>query len=188
MVNGQTITGLTTSDFIFSKDGNPAQLTEAGTYDVELSGDAISKIRQENPNYNITFSSTATFTLENSSQTINYVDTDNKVISSTNISGHIKGTKLPFIPQFPAGWVASDPSSVLTEITLENGITTIKIKHGVTNVDHTNPVSDGEKTVTGSVIDGAHENDLNQTITRTIVVTKPDGTKHTITQEGKDLP
>lgn len=185
MVNGQTITGLTTSDFIFSKDGNPAQLTEAGTYDVELSGDAISKIRQENPNYNITFSSTATFTLENSSQTINYVDTDNKVISSTNISGHIKGTKLPFIPQFPAGWVASDPSSVLTEITLENGITTIKIKHGVTNVDHTNPVSDGEKTVTGSVIDGAHENDLNQTITRTIVVTKPDGTKHTITQEGK---
>ncbi len=138
MVNGQTITGLTTSDFIFSKDGNPAQLTEAGTYDVELSGDAISKIRQENPNYNITFSSTATFTLENSSQTINYVDTDNKVISSTNISGHIKGTKLPFIPQFPAGWVASDPSSVLTEITLENGITTIKIKHGVTNVDHTN--------------------------------------------------
>lgn len=185
MVNGQTITGLTTSDFIFSKDGHPAQLTEAGTYDVELSGDAISKIRQENPNYNITFSSTATFTLENSSQTINYVDTDNKVISSTNISGHIKGTKLPFIPQFPAGWVASDPSSVPSEITLENGITTIKIKHGITNVDHTNPVPDGEKTPTGKVIDGAHENDLNQTITRTIVVTKPDGTKHTITQEGK---
>ncbi len=46
--------------------------------------------------------------LENSSQTINYVDADNKVISSTNISGHIKGTKLPFTPQFPAGWVASD--------------------------------------------------------------------------------
>ncbi|MCC4347452.1 BspA family leucine-rich repeat surface protein [Limosilactobacillus reuteri] len=185
MVNGQTITGLTTSDFIFSKDGNPAQLTEAGTYDVELSGDAISKIRQENPNYNITFSSTATFTLENSSQTINYVDTDNKVISSTNISGHIKGTKLPFIPQFPAGWVASDPSSVPSEITLENGITTIKIKHGITNVDHTNPVPDGEKTPTGKVIDGAHENDLNQTITRTIVVTNPDGTKQKIPQEAK---
>ena len=185
VVNGQTITGLTTSDFIFSKDGRPAQLTEAGTYDVELSGDAINRIRNENPNYNIAFSSTATFTLENSSQTINYVDADNKVISSTNISGHIKGTKLPFTPQFPAGWVASDPSSVPNEITFENGITTIKIKHGITNVDHTNPVLDGEKTVTGSVIDGAHENDLNQTITRTIVVTKPDGTKQTITQEAK---
>lgn len=185
MVNGQTITGLTTSDFIFSKDGNPAQLTEAGTYDVELSGDAISKIRQENPNYNITFSSTATFTLENSSQTINYVDTDNKVISSTNISGHIKGTKLPFTPQFPAGWVASDSSSVPSEITLENGTTTIKIKHGTTKVDHNNPVPVGEKTPTGKVIDGAHENDLNQTITRTIVVTNPDGTKQTIPQEVK---
>lgn len=185
MVNGQTITGLTTSDFIFSKDGHPAQLTEAGTYDVELSGNAINQLRNENPNYDITFSSTATFTLENSSQTINYVDTDNQIISSTNISGHLKGTKLPFTPEIPAGWVVSDPSGVPSEITLENGITTIKIKHGITNVDHTNPVPDGEKTVTGSVIDGAHENDLNQTITRTIVVTNPDGTKQTIPQAAK---
>lgn len=185
VVNGQTITALTTSDFIFSKDGHPAKLTEAGTYDVELNGDAINQIQNENPNYDITFSSTATFTLENSSQTINYVDTDGKVISASSVGGKLKGTKLPFTPEFPAGWVASDPSSVPTEITLENGITTIKIKHGVTNVDHTNPVPDGEKTVTGSVIDGAHENDLNQTITRTIVVTNPDGTKSIEVQTAK---
>ncbi|MCC4371666.1 BspA family leucine-rich repeat surface protein [Limosilactobacillus reuteri] len=182
VVNGQTITELTTSDFIFSKDGNPAQLTEAGTYDVELSGDAISKIRQENPNYNITFSSTATFTLENSSQTINYVDTDGKIISASSVGGKLKGNQVEFTPQFPVGWVASDPSSVPSEITLENGITTIKIKHGVTNIDHTNPVPDGEKTPTGKVIEGAHASDLNQTITRTIVVTNPDGTKSTEVQ------
>lgn len=183
-----TVPQLTANDFVVVKDGQKikvSQLSEAGTYAVELSEEAISKIHQANPNYNIDFSSTATFTLENSSQTINYVDADNKVISSTNISGHIKGTKLPFTPQFPAGWVASDPNSVPNEITLENEITTIKIKHGVTNVDHANPVPDGEKTVTGSVIDGAHENDLNQTITRTIVVTNPDGTKQTITQAAK---
>lgn len=186
-LNGQqqTITGLTASDFVFSKDGHPAQLTEAGTYDVELSGDAINKIRQENPNYNIDFSSTATFTLENSSQTINYVDADNNVIGSTNISGHIKGTKLPFTPEIPVGWVASDPSDVPTEITINNGTTIIKIKHGVTNVDHNNPVPDGAKTVTGEVIDGAHETDLNQTITRTINVTNPDGTKSTEVQTAK---
>ncbi len=185
MVNGQTITGLMASDFIFSKDGHPAQLTEAGTYAVELSEEAISKIRQENPNYNIAFSSTATFTLENSSQTINYVDADGKVISTFSVGGKLKGNQVEFTPQFPAGWVASDPSSVPSEITLENGITTIKIKHGITNVDHTNPVPDGEKTPTGKVIDGAHENDLNQTITRTIVVTNPDGTKQKIPQEAK---
>lgn len=185
VVNGQTITRLTTSDFIFSKDGHPAQLTEAGTYDVELSGDAINQIRNENPNYDITFSSTATFTLENSSQTINYVDADGKVISASSVGGKLKGNQVEFTPQFPAGWVASDPSSVPSEITLENEITTIKIKHGITNVDHTNPVPDGEKTVTGSAINGAHENDLNQTITRTIVVTKPDGTKQTIPQAAK---
>ncbi|WP_433596910.1 MBG domain-containing protein [Limosilactobacillus reuteri] len=185
MVNGQTITGLTTSDFIFSKDGHPAQLTEAGTYDVELSGNAINQLRNENPNYDITFSSTATFTLENSSQTINYVDADGKVISASSVGGKLKGNQVEFTPQFPAGWVASDPSSVPSEITLENEITTIKIKHSITNVDHTNPVPDGEKTVTGSAINGAHENDLNQTITRTIVVTKPDGTKQTIPQAAK---
>ena len=185
MVNGQTITGLTTSDFIFSKDGHPAQLTEAGTYDVELSGNAINQLRNENPNYDITFSSTATFTLENSSQTINYVDADGKVISASSVGGKLKGNQVEFTPQFPVGWVASDPSSVPSEITLENEITTIKIKHGITNVDHTNPVPDGEKTVTGSAINGAHENNLNQTITRTIVVTKPDGTKQTIPQAAK---
>ena len=186
-LNGQqqTITGLTASDFVFSKDGHPAQLTEAGIYDVELSGDVINKIRQENPNYNIDFSSTATFTLENSSQTINYVDADNNVIGSTNISGHIKGTKLPFTPEIPVGWVASDPSDVPTEITINNGTTIIKIKHGTTNVDHNNPVPDGEKTVTGKVINGAHANDLNQTITRTINVTNPDGTKSTEVQTAK---
>ncbi|MCW3764620.1 MBG domain-containing protein [Weissella confusa] len=181
----QTITGLTANDFVFGKDGHPAKLTEAGTYDVELSGDAINQIRQENPNYNISFSSTATFTLENSSQTINYVDADGKVISSSSVGGKLKGNQVEFTPQFPAGWVASDSSSVPSEITLENGTTTIKIKHGTTKVDHNNPVPVGEKTPTGKVIDGAHENDLNQTITRTIVVTNPDGTKQTIPQEVK---
>ncbi|WP_270253422.1 MBG domain-containing protein, partial [Lactobacillus johnsonii] len=146
-LNGQqqTITELTASDFVFSKDGRPAQLTEAGTYDVELSGDgdAINKIRQENPNYNIDFSSTAIFTLENSNQTINYVDADNNIISSTNIKGHLKGTKLSFTSEIPIGWVASDPSEVPTEITINNATTIIKIKHGTTNVDHNNPVPDG---------------------------------------------
>src|SRR5699024_6555711 len=140
MVNGQTITGLTTSDFIFSKDGHLAQLTEAGTYDVELSGNAINQLRNENPNYDITFRSTATFTLENSSQSINYVDAYGKVISASSVGGKLKGNQVEFTPQFPAGWVASDPSSVPSEITLENEITTIKIKHGITNVDQTNPV------------------------------------------------
>ena len=186
-LNGQqqTVNVLTANDFVFSKDGHPAQLTEAGIYDVELSGDAINKIRQENPNYNIDFSSTATFTLENSSQTINYVDANNNIISSTDIKGHLKGTKLPFTPEIPVGWVASDPSEVPTEITINNGTTVIKIEHGITKVDHNNPVPDGEKTVTGAVIKGAHASDLNQTITRTINVTKPDGTKSTAVQTAK---
>lgn len=94
------------------------------------------QIRNENPNYNIAFSSTATFTLENSSQTINYVDADGKVISASSVGGKLKGSQVEFTPEIPAGWVASDPNSVPTEITLENGITTIKIKHGVTMLSY----------------------------------------------------
>ncbi|PWT40713.1 mucin-binding protein, partial [Limosilactobacillus reuteri] len=71
------------------------------------------------------------------------------------------------------------------EITINNGTTIIKIKHGTTNVDHNNPVPDGAKTVTGEVINGAHASDLNQTITRTINVTNPDGTKSTEVQTAK---
>lgn len=178
----QKVSGLTANDFIFMKDGHPAQLTKAGTYDVELSGDAINKIRNENPNYNIAFTSTATFTLENSSQTINYVDADGKVIETTTIGDNLKGTQVSFTPEVPKGWALSDPKNVPSEITIANGTTVIEIKHGTTDVSHSEPVPEGEKTPTGEVIDGAHENDLNQTITRTINVTAPDGKVTTIPQ------
>ena len=178
----QKVSDLTANDFIFMKDGHPAQLTKAGTYDVALSGDAINKIRNENPNYNIAFTSTATFTLENSSQAINYVDADGKVIETTTIGDNLKGTQVSFTPEVPKGWALSDPQNVPSEITIANGTTVIEIKHGTTDVSHSEPVPEGEKTPTGEVIDGAHENDLNQTITRTINVTAPDGKVTTIPQ------
>ncbi|MCC4341898.1 MBG domain-containing protein [Limosilactobacillus reuteri] len=184
-VNGQTITGLTANDFVFSQNGQPAQLTAAGTYEVDLSWDAINKIRQANPNYKLDFSSTATFTLENSSQTINYVDAKGNVIGSASVGGKLKGSEVDFTPEFPAGWVASEPSGVPSEIKLENETTVIQVEHGITTVDHTKPVPVDEKTPTGELINGAHENDLNQTITRTINVTMPDGKTQAITQTAK---
>lgn len=51
--------------------------------------------------------------------------------------------------------------------------------------DSPTDLHDGEKTVTGKVIDGAHASDLNQTITRTINITTPDGTKSTKVQTAK---
>lgn len=129
-VNGQpqTINGLTAADFAFSKDGHPAQLTAAGTYDVRLSDAAMTRIRQENPNYDIDFNSDASFTLENSSQTIQYVDADGRVISSTTIDGHLKGDRVNFTPEIPAGWEASDPNALPSEITINNGVTRIELK------------------------------------------------------------
>ena len=60
---------------------------------------------------------------------------------------------------------------------------TVKIEHNTTPVPHTDPVPENGKTPTGKVINGAHKSDLNQTITRTINVTTPDGQTKTITQD-----
>ena len=60
---------------------------------------------------------------------------------------------------------------------------TVKIEHNTTPVPHTDPVPENGKTPTGKVINGAHKSDLNETITRTINVTTPDGQTKTITQD-----
>lgn len=185
-VNGQTITGLTADDFIFSKDGHPVKLIEAGTYDVELSGDAIDKIRQANPNYNITFSSTAKFTLENSSQTINYVDGSGNVISSTEIGDQLEGTKVSFTPDVPAGWALTDPNNVPSEITISNGTTTIEIKHGTIVVTPDTPEDQIPKGQVPGDPDKQYEElgVLDLKPTRKIIITLPDGTVQEILQQG----
>jgi LPXTG-motif cell wall-anchored protein len=61
------------------------------------------------------------------------------VISSTTIDGYLKGTTVNFTPEIPAGWEASDPSQLPSEITINNGITQIKIKRIKQNVDPNQP-------------------------------------------------
>src|SRR5699024_10634315 len=58
-------------------------------------------------------------------------------------------------------------------------------EHGKTSVDHNHPVTPGAKTPSGKEINGAHKSDLNQTITRTINVTTPDGQTTTTKQVAK---
>ena len=183
----QTIT-LTNDDLVLSQNGQAVnRLTKAETYDVKFSQKFMKYFNSTYPsgNYDVNTSSKAIFTLDNSSQTINYVDANGKVIGSTNVGGDaIEGTTVPFDSQdhVPAGWVITNPSAAPTEVTLENGTTTIAIQHG------TITVRPGEKAPTGKVPGDpsktyAKMDDLTKTPTRTIIVAIPgETTPRTIPQ------
>ncbi|WP_172993138.1 mucin-binding protein [Lactobacillus helveticus] len=58
----------------------------------------------------------------------------------------------------------------------DNEPVVVHLVHIKKTIEHTNPVPATDKTPTDKPIDGAHEDDLNKTITRTINVTDPEGT------------
>ncbi|AUJ27212.1 hypothetical protein DM473_04365 [Lactobacillus helveticus] len=58
----------------------------------------------------------------------------------------------------------------------DNEPVVVHLVHIKKTIEHTNPVLAADKTPTDKPIDGAHEDDLNKTITRTINVTDPEGT------------
>ncbi|WP_258381325.1 mucin-binding protein [Lactobacillus helveticus] len=58
----------------------------------------------------------------------------------------------------------------------DNEPVVVHLVHIKKTIEHTNPVPAADKIPTDKPIDGAHEDDLNKTITRTINVTDPEGT------------
>ena len=87
----------------------------------------------------------------------------------------------------PTGYKLTKGGTLPTSVKIVNAnqMIDIHLSHVITNVDHTKPVDKNGTTVTGKVIDGAHEADLNQTITRTINITDPNNGKSTKTQTVK---
>ncbi|WP_270529475.1 mucin-binding protein [Limosilactobacillus vaginalis] len=128
-----------------------------------------------------------TYTANTQTGKISYQDKDGKEISTTPLSGKTDET-VAINPQAPTGWKITDGQNIPKTVTATaDGVPTVvvKIEHATTKVPHTDPVKPGAKTPTGKVIDGAYEADLNQTITRTINVTTPDGKTTTTTQVAK---
>ncbi|MEE6639107.1 hypothetical protein PS376_06080 [Limosilactobacillus pontis] len=115
-----------------------------------------------------------------------YVDQDGNKVKTDTINGKTDQT-VDTNSIVPSGWKIIDgkvPEKVhLTGIPTPD--TTITIDHNETAVDYNSPVDPGAKTPTGRDIKGAHENDLNQTITRTINVTAPNGKTATTKQVAK---
>lgn len=117
---------------------------------------------------------------------INYMDAQGNVISSDLINGHTEET-VPVKINVPAGWKLAVDQSVPTNITF--GATTpevtIRIVHAVVTVQ-----PDQAKTTADVLPDnpdqhypsGVDYDDLNRTITRTIIFKLPDGQIKTIKQ------
>lgn len=115
---------------------------------------------------------------------ISYVDGNGKEIGTTLISGKT-GESVDVNPQVPTGWRIVPGQEIPQTVTVTpDGVptVTIQIEHGTTPVSHTDPVPTDAKTPTGKDINGAHEDDLNRTVTRTIIVTMPDGQTTTTKQ------
>ena len=128
-----------------------------------------------------------TYTANTQTGKISYQDQNGKEIDSTSLSGKT-GETVTVTPQIPAGWkIVAGQNIPKTVTATADGVPTVvvKIEHATTKVPHTDPVKPGAKTPTGKVIDGAHDADLNKTITRTINVKTPDGTMTTTKQVAK---
>ena len=126
------------------------------------------------------------YTANDQTTHINYVDKDGKTIKSDTVSGKTD-QNVKTNSEVPAGWKIIDGQvPEMIHFTGEGTPdTTITIEHDTTSVDHTKPIKPGDKTPSGKEIKGAHESDLNQTITRTINVTTPDGQTTTTKQVAK---
>ena len=118
-----------------------------------------------------------TYTANDGTQTINYVDKDGKKVGDSQVINGKTDQKIKVTPQVPVGWVLTKDSGMPTDVTIKPSDTPInvKIEHGTHLV-----TPDGKTT-----IDGGHEADLTKTITRTINVTDPSGKTTTTTQTAR---
>jgi LPXTG-motif cell wall-anchored protein len=137
-----------------------------------------------------TDSVTVDITYTPNAQTTNivYKDKDGQTIKTDKVDGKTNET-VKVDSTIPVGWKLLDghkPAPKTVKFGPEgHPDIVIEIEHNITKVPHDNPVPENGKTPTDKPIDGAHEDDLNQTITRTINVKNPDGTTDTTTQTAK---
>ncbi len=130
-----------------------------------------------------------TYTPNRQISRIVYIDSEGKVIKSDLVQGHTDET-VKTNSSLPTGWQLADGQQVPTQITFRDAQDSdiyVTVEHVKTVVEHDHPANSGDKTSTGKVINGAHDTDLNQQVTRTITVTDPVTGKVTTTKQDAHL-
>ena len=125
---------------------------------------------------------TITYTPNEQTGKITYVDPNGKEVGTTLLTGKTD-EKIPVTPNVPAGWQVVPDQKIPTTITATpDGITTVtvKVEHKIITVTPTDPKTPSDKLPDNpgkNYPKGVDKTDLNKTITRKITVIKPDGTK-----------
>lgn len=120
--------------------------------------------------------------------TYTYVDDNNHgmaIGSPVTFTGYLGTSQTPTWT-IPRGYQLAKNQILPTTIILNvDGSYQIHLVHVLYPVDPDRPITPGQKTSTGKLINGAHDTDLIQTITRVINITEPGQATKTITQIAK---
>lgn len=161
-------TDWTASDFQWGTADGTAP-SKVGTYKINLSQAGLQKLKNLNPNYKLEIGSAATYNINGATQTIQYVDQNGKIIKTetigqNDIHGMEYGTKLNFTPRLPDNYQLASPAP--SQISIENGTTTIRIKPATESLTDTKTVT---KTIHYRYADGrqaAADKQVSQSFSR----------------------
>lgn len=130
---------------------------------------------------------TIDYTADKQTAKIVYVDENGQTVKSDTVTG-VTDQDAKVDSSVPTGWKLVDGQTIPTTIKLgvNTPDTTIKVEHNHVSISHDNPQADGTDIPGGTAkFNDVADNDLNQTLTRTIIVKLPNGQTKALAQTAK---
>src|SRR5699024_5994614 len=181
------VTGEVTYGDWSSDDANWTDFTPAPIAGYTPSQSDVAAVTVQNGQKDVTVD--ITYTANDQTTHVVYVDGDGHTVKTDKVTGKTDQTVTVDVKSnVPAGWELTKDQVVPKTITFTGDSTPetkVTVQHHHSKVSHTDPVPGDGKTPTNKPINGAHDSDLNQTITRTIKVHEPGKDANTITQTAK---
>ena len=127
------------------------------------------------------------YTADDQTAKIVYVDENGKTVKADTVSG--KTDQIVDVnSSVPVGWKLADGQTMPVKIKLDANTPDImvKVEHNHVSINHDNSQVDGTNIPGGAAeFKGVADNDLNQTLTRTIIVKLPNGQTKALAQTAK---
>ncbi|MFR0595517.1 peptidase, partial [Limosilactobacillus mucosae] len=130
---------------------------------------------------------TIDYTADKQTAKIVYTDENNQPVKTDMVDG-VTDQTVDTNSTVPTGWKLVDGQMIPTTIKLSANTpdTIVKVEHDHVSISHDNPQIDGTQIPNGAAqFKGVSDNDLNQTLTRTITLNDPHTGAKAITQTAK---